>query len=243
MRVFIPTRGREGRQITAKALTKAGIHFTLVLSQPEEHPYPSIQVSANNLAEKRQCIMNEAGFEKVVMLDDDLRFRARTEENRFLKATPSKLFSMFKIIDGMLDHYAQVGVADEFMAQHRPRGWTVGGRYNQLLAFNPMIFPECMPQFRQVSVEEQDFNLQLLTQGYPACVINEWTKTEVPYAKGGCSSYRDGDNEERCFREFADRWPGLVQLRESNTTASGLRVQISWKKALAAGKEVRDIDV
>lgn len=240
MRVFIPTRGRPNRQHAAKVLTEAGVPFTLVLSQPESHPnYPTVTVQAANLAEKRQRILELAGGERFVMVDDDLRFRMRVSDKKFPKATPESVLAMFLHIESALGDFAQVGVADEFMAQHRPRGHTVGGRYNQLLAFNPMLFPRPAPEFRQVSVEEQDFNLQLLTQGRPACVLNEWTKSEVPYAAGGCNTYRDGQNESQCFWEFAKRWPGLVQLRESKTTASGLRVQISWKKAGQIGQLVR----
>jgi hypothetical protein len=240
MKIYIPTRGRPHRQITADQLREAGIPYTLVctkgdptLKEYEQRGDKIVVVNAFGLTDKRQKIL-EMAPDKFCMLDDDLRFYARTEDGkRFIKiSTPKEFRSLFQDIEEALGQNAQVGLADKFMAQAQPRMYKTGGRYNQVMAYNKKLFAGGKwVRFRTVTNQEHDFHLQLSALGLPPRILTEWSKDAPYYAKGGCSIYRTPAVEKRGFGELQKYWPNIVKIVPHAKNISGLAVRFNWKKA------------
>lgn len=246
MKIYIPTRGRPDRQPALEALIAAGAEVTLILSSgdktiDEYHDNyvgkcERIEVPAHNIAEKRQAILEISGRQRFAMLDDDLRFYARSKDGkRFTIATPDQLRDMLAKVEQALHFNAHVGLADKFMAQTKPRTAVFYGRYNQFLAYNPKLFPKPAPKFRLITNQEHDFHLQLATQGRPPCILTEYSKNATFYSKGGCSHYRTPALERKMFREMKKLWPELVTLKKIERRP-GLRMQVAWKKAVELGR-------
>jgi hypothetical protein len=247
MKIYIPTRGRPHRQITADQLREAGIPYTLVCTKddPTLGDYQArldkvLVVKAWGLTEKRQRIL-EMAPDKFCMLDDDLRFYKRSENGAgFIsisnmiskKESARTLREMFRDIEDALRQNAQVGLVDKFMAQHQPRVYRIGGRYNQVMAYNQTLFRKvCRPRFRTITNQEHDFHLQLSMAGLPPYILTEWSKDAPYYAKGGCSIYRTPAVEKRGFEELQRNWPDIVKIVPHAKNISGLAVRFNWKKA------------
>lgn len=243
MKIYILTYGRPHKQTTANELNEARIPFTFVLSKSDplldeykaDFKDASITVASNGatITEKRQWLFERARG-KFIMLDDDLWFRRRKADGSFVRAKSADLAHMFQHIERLLDWFAHGGIVDEFMCHTRPRGQKLGGRYNQLLAYNKDMMPRPYPKFRVPVGEEHDVNLQLQARGLVSCVNTEWTKHAGPYyAPGGCSDSRASVAKEReAQKQFQRLWPHLCQIKPSKGSRTGIRVAVAWRKAL-----------
>lgn len=240
LKVFIPTRGRPDRQICAEVLMNAGIPCSLVVAKNDPSDYSMwqdkiIRVDATNIGEKRQAIL-ELATGKFVMMDDDLKFRIRTPENKFRQTEAKDIVLMLEMIDARLDQSAHVGITDEFMCQHTPRGFRVGGRYSAVLAYNKALFPSPAPKFRLSINEEHDMNLQLQQAGLAPSILCEFTRGQKYYAAGGLSTYRTPEVEAAQHKMLAELWPDVVRIKDCKTSISGLRVTFNWRRIAMSWK-------
>ena len=242
MKIYIPSRGRPRKQITADLLSSCGIKFHIVCTtdDPTLNEYRArfgfrtvLVVSAVDIATKRQAILNIADG-KFVMMDDDLRFYKRSRDGkRFTTVDNYKdLTTMLDDIEESLSSFAHVGLVDKFMAQTRPRKFITRGRYNQVLAYNKKHFPSPPPKFRTVTNQEHDFHLQLGADGLAPCILTEWSKDAPYYAKGGCSLWRTAAVEKKGFKQIAYNFPDLVKIVPHSKNISGLAIRVKWSKAV-----------
>jgi hypothetical protein len=147
LKIYIPSRGRPHNQITANTLIEAGVEFIIATSPDDDSDYskyPTTSIPSSHIGEKRQGIL-ERGGSRILMLDDDLRFRKRTPDNKFIAADGEAVREMIEQIDEHLDRFAHVGIVDEFMSCYAPRNVRYGGRYNQVVAYNQELFPAPPP--------------------------------------------------------------------------------------------------
>lgn len=242
MRIYIPSRGRPDRTITADALANAKIRFTIVCSKIDDTVPQYIKrwgkenilvVNSKNICEKRQKIVEHARLcriGKICMMDDDLRFYARLSTGTFRTAAPVDLHDMVAALSKALDEVAHAGLVDKFMSQHSPRGHVSHGRYNQVLAYNLKKWPKNV-RFRLPVNQEHDVHLQLSTQGLPPRILTEFSKDAPYYAKGGCSFYRTPEVEERGHRMLAENFPEYVKVVPHKKSISGLAIRVKWQKA------------
>ena len=240
MKIYIISARRPQRQITAKQFKPNSKHtiFTVV-PESDQHDYLQHQATENYIFHHKQGIRNTRQFvvddythgNKFCQLDDDLTFYKRLEAGNFVKATPDDVELMFDEIETKLDSYAHVGVVDKFMSHLQPRDFISNARYNQVLAYNTKLFPVPHPKFRVALGEEQDFNLQLLSQGRESCILTEWSKSTTNYAEGGCAQWRTAEIELAAHKEMVDLWPGIVTLRDNKNTISKTSLSIAWRKA------------
>lgn len=241
MRIFIPSRGRADRQTTLELIPRSH-DVTIVVPLNEVEAYANrwpvrahvVGMNYAHIGEKRQKILDivAAGAErapdaKILMLDDDLKFRCRVG-GRFVSASDESVGRMIDTIEKKLDEYAHVGVTDEYMCQTRPVGFYEGGRYSQVLAYNLDLWPEKF-RYRLAINEEHDMNLQLTASGLPPCVLTDWTKGSKFYAAGGCSAWRTPEVQRENVEKFAKMWPGVVTIVEKKSGFPDVRVQ--WRKA------------
>lgn len=240
--VYIPSKGRSDRQITADQLRAAGVSFTFICSADDTKAHLNayalsgsslLTAKVKSISEKRQWILgNIIRGPKIVMLDDDLVFYARISDAKFVRASPKQLQAMFLWLDKALDKHAHAGIVDKFMSQATPRGDVRARRYNAVLAYNLGLWPKPRPKFRIPVSEEHDVHLQLAARGLAPIISTEWSKATSYYSAGGCADERSAKSEARGHRRFAELWPGIVSVIPHKSNISGLATRVRWSKAL-----------
>lgn len=238
MRIFIPTAGRPDRQITSDALCEAGIDHYVVGDLDDLPPLREhrgfLRYEMRGIRGKRQYIFDFARgekFDKILMLDDDLVFRKRNDEGKFLRAEPGELPDLINTLADLLEDHAHVGILDEFMSHTQPRVAKYHGRYNQVLGYNLRLFPDIWPSFRIEINEEHDFHLQLGAAGLAPAISCEWTKSSKPYSAGGCAVWRTPEVEREGHEALARNFPDLVTVVPAKSL-SGWGIRVKWKDAI-----------
>lgn len=239
MKIIIPSRGRPDNVRTLECLVHDDV--TLVVPKDEVTTYanrvgmrhPEVQivsVDCANIMEKRQFVLDRwARGHKIVMMDDDLRFRRRGPDGKFHAAVATDIGLMLRRIDEMLNVYCHGGISDEFMCQHNPPGHVTRRRYNQVLAYNFTRIEA--PRYRLTINEEHDLHLQLLRNKHVGFVLTDFTKGSKFNASGGCSTWRTPELELSQFQEFEKMWPGIVSLRPNKNSLCGWSTSVRWRKA------------
>ena len=259
MRIIIPTRGRVNQQRTVSVLPRELLsRTTLVCPQQEQRRLAclddDIQVVAQpdanmRIAATREWIIQhclDRGYDKIIMLDDDLTFAARrsADDTRLRKIRGKELIREFDRLEEKLGpEFPHVGFGvrqgNDKLAEV---GWQSPGRMCFTLAYYlPIVAKEA--KFDTVEIRE-DFcmTLQLLLKGYPNAV---WNETVVDQngcnAAGGCSTYRTVEMSDAEAWKLASLYPEYVSVREPNykTSVPRLEVTVQWQKALRDGQRNR----
>ena len=189
---------------------------------------------------------------KVVMLDDDLVFsRRRTDEPTKFTGEDLDLEDMFKRIENGLDFYAHVGVSHREGANRNTATYLLVGRMMRVLAYRTdIMLREKIISNRTPDVEDFDVTLQLLRKGYPNFIVNNWVHNQGGSDQtGGCSEYRTPETHDRDVRIMAEAHAPFVKVVKKKTKdkwcadENGERtdVIIQWKKAFASAPEVQDV--
>lgn len=246
-RIFVVTYGRIGKQVTWRNLPPSvQQRATLLVDHREAVSHGDIPVTVlpegcHGIGAVRQWMIDNSP-EKVIMLDDDLRFAVRREDDRKLlkQAAPVQLEEMFWHLENCLDSYPLVGVASREGANNCTDHLMHNTRVLRLLAYRADILRELDVRFDRVPVmEDFDVALQLLRHGHENLVLNEWAHNQEGSGKeGGCSTYRTMELQAQAAERLAELHPGLVRVveKETKTAWGGGRrkdVVVYWKKALS----------
>ena len=184
----------------------------------------------------------EAGYDKIIMLDDDLLFSTRisTDHPRLREITGEALISEFKRIEEKLGpDFPHVGFGQRQGNHLLPAGWKSPGKMCYALGYYlPIVTKEC--HFDLVEVrEDMCVSLQLLLKGYPNAI---WTETVVDQrgydAPGGASNERTveiSNAEARKLEALFPRYVSVVQ-RAYKASVPRLEVVVQWKRALEDGQ-------
>jgi len=256
MRIVIPTRGRVGKQLTAQSLprelrrcttivcpkrevfglTGAGMEDFEVIAQPD----PEWKIY-----QKRVWILQEfarLGYERILMLDDDLRFSTRISETDWhLKEIRGKdLIPEFERIDEKLGpEFPHVGFGQrQGNNQLEEVGWQSPGKMCYALGYYlPIVLEKCVLGRVEIR-EDMELSLQLLLKGHPNAV---WQTTVVDQRKydapGGASNERSIELSNNEAKKLAAMYPAYVSTTERKYKASVPRIEVivQWKKALTDG--------
>jgi hypothetical protein len=258
MQIVIPTRGRTGQQLTLSFLP--GVlrkQTTLVCPENEalHLAYENLGVEVVmqpdpdwRIAQKREWIIREwfrAGYDKIMMLDDDLRFATRVsaDNRRSREIRGEALIPEFERIEEKLGReYPHVGFGQRQGNHLEEGGWKSPGRMVFALGYYlPIVVTECKFDLVQ-SREDMCVTLQLLLKGNPNAV---WTQTVVDQrynAPGGCSTERTVEISDSEAEKLARLFPGYVSVVERNyNSVPRKEVVVRWQKALEAGQRARRV--
>lgn len=256
--VYIPTRGRVGKQPTYDVLEQTGIEVMLVCP-PREVPghittgRRAIACPAEGISPTRQWIMENTTSRKTMMFDDDLRFAERTLANRgrFVPADLKSLRLMLDRLESMLDQVPIVGLCNRGGANNTPVGHvpvSMNKRLFDVQCIDAYWFHTEQIRYRQPFMEDFDVCLQAHLKGYPTAMLTTHTKDNIGGASagGGCSVYRTMEGQAQAARLLALEWPGFVSVREVRAKTKGewstrLDVKVKWVEAFKAGRELRDL--
>lgn len=259
MRIYIPTYGRSGKQVTLKSIPKK-LHsqVSLVVQKREASLYTwigdhfDIQVLPDNIrtiGPTRDWIIenhrNKKFGWKLVMLDDDIKFDTRRKDDpgKFIGSTEKEIIQIFEKIEAHLDIYAHVGVLAREGGNRATEKIIECARMMRVLAYDISILKKEKIAFNRLSVmEDFDVTLSLLRTGYKNAILCDWVQGQgSSNAEGGCSHYRTLDLHARSARGLQKLHPDFVKLVTKKTKSAWggeerTDVTIQWKKAYASSQ-------
>ena len=258
MRIIIPTRSRTDEQLTITFFPKELRKITTWVCPKKdvfklESMYidglgPEIVVQPDpdmKIAAKRAWIMEEwarQGYEKILMLDDDLRFSTRISEGDWhLKEIGGEdLISEFqKIEDKLGPEFPHVGFGQRQGNQTIEEvGWKVPGKMTYALGYYlPIVLKEC--KLDRINLrEDMAITLQLLLKGYPNAILTETVVDQREYNRGGgCETERTVEISNAEAEKLAQLFPGYVSVTEKRYKTSVPRKEVicQWQRALQDG--------
>ena len=253
MQIVIPTRGRVNQQLTLSFLPRALRRRTTLVCPEEEalqlalenpdveivvEPYPGMKI-----VQKREWIVREwyrAGYEKILMLDDDLRFATRiSKDDAGLRTIwGEELIPEFERIEEKLGpEFPHVGFGPRQGNHLEEAGWKSPARMMYTLGYYLPIVNECRWDLLELR-EDLCVTLQLLLKGYSNVIWNTTVVDQKDNAPGGCSTYRTLEMSDAEAQKLANLYPNYVSVvqRDYETSLPRKEVKVQWKKALEDGR-------
>ena len=187
----------------------------------------------------------ESGIDKLVMLDDDLRFDVRRmdERGKFYVAADKDVLKLFDKMEKMLDTYAHVGVLSREGGNREEKSTKECTRMMRVLAYHVNTFKDERIKFDRLPLQEDfDVTLQLLRKGYPNLVLCEWVNGQgTSGAKGGCSHFRTLELHNENAVKLARLHDPFVKVVSKQTKGAWggnprLDVMVQWKKAFESSQ-------
>lgn len=258
MDIVIPSRGRSHLDMASvRALEEAGLNVSVVVPVSEVRDYTRwssgttriLACPATGIANTRQWIVDNVGNDATVcMVDDDLTFfHRRSDDPTKLRAiTPEELCAAFDQLERTLsDSVPHAGFATREGANRNTDALHWNTRILRVLAYHrPTLVKEGITFGRMLVMEDFDVALRLLRTGRHNVILNNFAHNQPGSGtEGGCSVYRTMEVQAEAAHQLAKLHPGFVRVveKETKTSWGGQKrtdVQISWKKALAAGEAV-----
>jgi hypothetical protein len=255
MRIIIPTRGRTNKQLTLQSFSgELRRRTTLVCPAKEVYKLSSLDErievvgqpdSTLTITKTREWIHHEwlkRGYEKILMIDDDIRFATRVSETDWhLKEIKGVELAteIQRLEDKLGPEFPHVGFGPrQGNNQLEEVGWKTPGKMIYSLGYYlPIVNKEC-ELGRIATREDYDVTLQLLRKGFPNAV---WQTTvndqREAYAPGGCSTWRTIESTNADVYQLAELHPNYVSITEKKYKASVPRIEaiVQWKRALEDG--------
>jgi hypothetical protein len=276
LHLYIPTYRRIEKQLTIANLPPAWAARTIVVCGPGEvgpliKEYKNLRISVkaiiapkvSTISEKRAWILRHAakvGHERILMLDDDLRFHIRQETSEvykgfgphaqsewadYVKKLPAlgrllqgklvsaaKLGTMFERMEWMLGKYAHGAISDRFMNHTYGGEFKLNARYTGNFGANvPILLDNCELN-RVARSEDWDYTLQLMRAGY-SNAIYMWGAHSSPaqqFAPGGLTGERNRKNSMQSLKFLQQEFPNELTVQPDSRTKYGLALRIHWKK-------------
>lgn len=238
MEIYIPTRARADKQITADTLQEAaGVEPILVISKCDKDKYPekynTLRISESGITNTRNAILQKAG-KRFLMLDDDMTFFKRNKsDNKCTRLSTHKQFSdMFQGINKLLDKYPIVGVAERFLIHTTPYPLRFACRQLHLFAVNKELLPQGI-KFRGRLFEDVDIVMQCLLAGKTNVVMTNYAQHQKKQgAPGGCNTWRTEQLEHEENERFTKRWKGYISPARDGQVK---KFVIHWRRLAEAG--------
>lgn len=260
MQIIIPTKGRADSQLTIQSLIDCELIKNTTLVCPKKEVFKlsglrdDLKVEAQpddtwKIHQKRAWILAEwgrRGYDKIIMLDDDLRFATRIsiDDWHLREIRGGELLLEFNRLEEKLGpDYPHVGFGPrQGNNQLEEVGWKSPGKMCYALGYYlPVVLKEC--ELGRIHLrEDMELSLQLLLKGYPNAILTEVTVDQRGYDKpGGTSDERTVELSNAEAKKLAAMFPGYVSTVERQYKASlpRIEVMVQWMKALEDGKRAR----
>lgn len=240
--VYVISKGRSDRCLTAQALAKDGVPFRLVVEPQEAEAY------ASRFGRERLCILpfsnlglgsiparnwvwedaKAAGNDRHWILDDNMRaFYRRWKAKRIYCSAGVAL----RCVEDFAERYENVGLAalayHFFVPDHRK----VLPFFANVHVYSCILIKNDLPiRWRGRYNEDTDLSLQCLAIGLCTILVNAFSvaKAATMSMKGGnTTELYSGDGRLKMARSLERMWPGIVR-----TIRRFRRPQhyVEWKK-------------
>lgn len=246
MRMLIHTYGRYARQVTwANLGPTLQKQTTLVVQEREAHLYGNFPIMVlpphiTKLADTRQWLIDNLDDYSMCILDDDLQFAVRRNDDptKFRQPSEDDIYDAFSMMSAALPTYPLVGFGAREGGNRITDPAILCTRQMRVHGIDLLYFRKHGIRFDRVAVmEDFDVTLQVLRSGSKNCVLNSWVTNQAgSNTHGGCSHYRTPLVQTESANRLAALHPGLVSVVQKKTKTSwggGARtdVVIQWKKA------------
>lgn len=251
LRIVIPTYRRSDHQVTFSHIpTKWHGRTTFVVDEHDRRrmepifghtaaEYLVVPPEVTTIAAKRAWIISQTQWNKVLMLDDDLRFCSRRTGSGLPTALTEEVHDVLCAVEDKLDTVVHCGISSRQGNNHFDEGWNPIKRMMYALGWRTDTMREVCELGRINTREDFDYTLQLLRRGFPnevygyICVDQRYDKD------GGCKA--EGRTVERSNADaelLARLHPGLVKIKEKayKTSVPRKEVVVQWARAYEQGR-------
>jgi len=280
MKIYIPSKSRYNyfneATTTIKELNKGRTQdkysVTLVVPGNEYEQYAKMLLQLNYIGFKlfglkdniqgisnvRQFIIENSSDNKVLMLDDDLKFslRPKLDDPQLLTEaiTGEQILKAIEWCDKTLDDYAHCSISDRQQNWHmtkymiKENSWTIESqRPMRVYGFRKdIVLGEQLNFNAGLSINVMDdfhITLCLMELGYPNIITAYCAQGQKSSdARGGASTYRNLELQKECALNLKKLHPETVKVVEKTTHSAwgGTKenpitrtdVYIFWQKAL-----------
>jgi ribosomal protein L23 len=257
MRIYIPTYRRATAQKTWSLLPPEWRKkTTFVVDDQDKQALITRGIKATfwvhpkrvkTIAQKRAWIIESTKHEKIIMMDDDLRFCARRylDKKKGLielpAATVEQIGEAIEALFNKLDTHAHVTMSPRQMNNQSnnafKHGWDENARAIYVLGYRVSVLRKYCKLGRIEHREDMDYTLQLLTQGFKNAKYMEVCVDTKYNSAGGASLERSMEASNADAKKLARWFPDFVKVVERAYKESVPRkeVIVAWKQAYEKG--------
>ena len=221
--VYVISKGRARRCITARMLSQGGVPFTLVVEEQEADEYRAAgwgdhlailpfrdlgAIPARNWCWEHAI---EQGADRHWILDDNIQNMQRWHQGRRLAVDERFALS---VMEEFTDRYTNIGISGPnyvmFATGHAAPIFLNVRVYSALLIRNDMPY-----RWRGTYNADTDLCLQVLTGGLCTVLFNALLiqKIRTMQMRGGNTERYQGDGRLRMARSLERVWPGIVETK------------------------------
>lgn len=256
--IYIPTSGRQDRQITIKSLPERWIKRTvLVVHKSEMDNYKSLNIpfiahDVVGIGCIRHFITSLTLCDKIIMIDDDLDFYIRKEDSKLRRATQDEVGDGLDMILSWLDKedIAQTGFSLSLLNVRKPYDVCYNEKCHAVSAIDVGIYREAGIRYDALPMNLEDLHVTLafLEKGYRVKISYQYAFKDVQPKKNkltGCSVYRNEQTELEACQNLQRLHPDYVSIltrkpkNETNNLYNRKNVpMVRWKKAYENSRRV-----
>lgn len=248
MVIVIPTMGRINKQDTWSALG-ATLRDDVWLLSPESEAMKHanlgrrvipVPMEIQGIAATRQWLMEKRVDTHVVMMDDDLTFSVRREDDpeKFRHAGERDIQEMLDALEALFTKYKHVSISMREGANRDTSAVRTCCRVARVIGYEVDTFLRTGADFRNSTVmDDFEVTLYLLTRGYANGVLNSYVQNQRGSGtEGGAAIYRTMEMHAQAAHKLASRYPRYVKpVQKTTKTAWGGQtrtdVVVQWKRA------------
>jgi hypothetical protein len=252
--IYIPSRGRVGRQFTLAQLpAELCKHVTLVVDAAEYEQYQQAHARkctvahppprCTGITKVREWIAATCTQPKLIMLDDDLRFYKRAVGSLYLrKLETDEYIEMFDMLAEWLDTVPHAAISAREGNNRVEQSYKYAGRALRCLAFRTEEYRRFAAAGRCAVMEDFDTALRLMRLGWANKISYTYAQNQDGGSNraGGCSTYRTPAVQAHAAHALAKLHPGFVKVVTKQTKSAWqgqerTDVTVYWKKAWMSG--------
>lgn len=202
------------------------------------------------LPPQRQYVMEtwgELGYKYIWLMDDDLQYFKRNEDNLLRKASTEEIEEMFLSMREHLNEISMVGISTRLGNNRITAPYDELNRVTRSYALASDAFKKVGATFApypEHTAEDFHMTLCFLNAGYKNRILHTFAQEDVggSNAEGGCSLYRDAAVQRKTALWMAENHPevkirgkyskgswGLQELADGRNFRVDINVQ--WKQA------------
>tara|TARA_Y100000310_G_scaffold325015_1_gene387813 strand:+ start:1762 stop:2559 length:798 start_codon:yes stop_codon:yes gene_type:complete len=223
--IYIPSKGRHEKCLTADLLQTYSIRFYIVIEPQDLKKYLKkylkkqiVVLDKNNkgIAYVRNFIKKHSiskGEKYHWQIDDNIRFFRKRIDNKNIKINPSENFTE---VEEYLFSYKNIGALG---LKHTMYAWSA----KDSISFNQQIYSCGLFNnsldiwWRDNLIEDTDYSLQILFKNYCTVMFNRliMDKAASMAMKGGNTEIsHGGEGRRKRSEELQKQWPGIFELTE-----------------------------
>ena len=254
--IYIPSKGRHDRCLTADFLIEDDVPFCLVVEPQERDAYAAVFgedrilvlpfSNKGSVIPARNWIKDHAtagGYLRHWQFDDNIKSIYRRHYGKRLYCQSNIAIAA---VEDFVDRYENVAVAGfNYVSFLAPENKKPPFHLNNHVYSSSLILNELPHRWRGRYNEDTDFCLQVLADGWCTILVNAFLigKTTTMMMKGGnTDDLYQGDGRLKMARSLERLWPGVVKTGRRFQRPQHI-VYDSWKRFDTPLVRKKDVDI